>query len=139
MNLFEIMGPNKTENLGTVGIDQKNESSPMTGGQLARFLVASALLAAALVAIYSSSRKGLLYLGLGAYLVASYFIKAKPNTSDLGMLGGLVDHPFKYTDDVNRALLFLKIALAPGKFVSRSIVDGFRAVRGRRGVPENPS
>ncbi|HPE35838.1 MAG TPA: hypothetical protein PK625_01710 [Spirochaetales bacterium] len=139
MNLFEIMGPNKTENLGTVGIDQKNESSPMTGGQLARFLVASALLAAALVVIYSSSRKGLLYLGLGAYLVASYFIKAKPNTSDLGMLGGLVDHPFKYTDDVNRALLFLKIALAPGKFVSRSIVDGFRAGRGRRGVPENPS
>ena len=139
MSLLELLGPKKTENLGTLELDKNNKPAPMTGGRLAKFLLALALLAAALVAIYSSSRKGLLYLGLGAYLVASYFIKAKPNTSDLGMLGGLVDHPFKYTDDVNRALLFLKIALAPGKFVSRSIVDGFRAGRGRRGVPENPS
>ncbi|HOX91741.1 MAG TPA: hypothetical protein PLC54_02380 [Spirochaetales bacterium] len=52
----------------------------------------------------------------------------RPNTKDLGMLGGLMDHPFKYTDDQNRDLLFLKIILWPGRFMSRSILDGLRGM-----------
>jgi len=63
------------------------------------------------------------------YLIAGYFIHPKPDTSNLGWAGGLIDNPFRISDDLNRTLLFLKILLFPGRFVSESIARMVRLVR----------
>ena len=57
------------------------------------------------------------------YLVIAYLVHPQPDTSNIGWLGGLMDHPFRYSDDINRFLIFLVIALWPGRFVSESLVD----------------
>jgi len=55
----------------------------------------------------------------------------------VGWLGGLVDHPFRYSDDVNRILLFLLVILLPGRFLSETFVDLLRLIRHscRRSTP----
>lgn len=57
------------------------------------------------------------------YSVIAYLVHPEPDTSNLGWLGGLWDHPFRYSDDANRFLLFLLIFLLPGRFLSESLVD----------------
>lgn len=57
------------------------------------------------------------------YLVLSYLVHPKPDTSNLGWFGGAVDNPFRYSDDLNRFLLFLFIALWPGRFITHSLID----------------
>jgi hypothetical protein len=68
---------------------------------------------------------GLFFTGL--YLLAAYLIHPKPDTSNVGWLGGFIDHPFRYSDDINRALVFLLILLWPGRLVANGLVDGWRA------------
>ncbi|WP_025143440.1 hypothetical protein [Pedobacter jeongneungensis] len=59
-----------------------------------------------------------------AYLVASYYIYVKPDYNNMGFLG-FIDNPFKYTDDVNRFMLFFQAILLPGKIISIPIVNMF--------------
>lgn len=125
MGFLEFMGPNKKEDMGTLDTETPCLKKTITGAGLAKFVVALALFAGLCALIMRSDSRGFLFLALAVYLVMAYFFVPRPNTADLGLLGGLVDHPLKYTDDVNRALLFLKIVLAPGRFIIRSLVDGF--------------
>ena len=60
---------------------------------------------------------------LSIYLAIAYFINPKPDMDNVGFFGGLMDHPFRFSDDINRYLLGLKIILWPGRFVSQSIVS----------------
>ncbi len=57
------------------------------------------------------------------YVAISYFLDPQPDTDNLGWCGGLVDHPWRYSDDLNRWLMTLKIVLAPGRFVAESVLD----------------
>lgn len=62
--------------------------------------------------------------GIGlTYLCLAYFIHPQPDASNIGWAGGLFDHPFRYSDDVNRHLLFFLIFLFPGRFISESLID----------------
>ena len=38
----------------------------------------------------------------GVYLLASFFIQVRPDYSNVGWAGGVVDHPFRWSDDANR-------------------------------------
>jgi hypothetical protein len=57
------------------------------------------------------------------YCVISYQVIPRPDTTNMGLLGGLIDHPFKYTDDMNRFLLLLSVLMYPGRFVSTTIMQ----------------
>lgn len=57
------------------------------------------------------------------YCLISYFVIPKPDTSNVGLLGGLIDHPFRYTDDLNRLLIVLLILMYPGRFISTTIIQ----------------
>src|SRR5688572_16941152 len=46
-------------------------------------------------------------LGTGLYLLLGYTVHPKPDMSNVGWAGGLFDHPFRYSDDINRSLMFL--------------------------------
>lgn len=63
------------------------------------------------------------------YLVVAYFVRPEPETDNLGWLGGLMDDPFHYSDDISRFLLFLLIILWPGRFVAVSLVQLGRVLR----------
>ena len=58
------------------------------------------------------------------YLVASYYIYIKPDYDNMGFLG-FIDNPFKYTDDVNRFMLFFQALLLLGKIISIPIANLF--------------
>ncbi|MBT2559610.1 hypothetical protein J7E50_16940 [Pedobacter sp. ISL-68] len=58
------------------------------------------------------------------YLVVSYYIYIKPDYNNMGFLG-FIDNPFKYTDDVNRFMLFFQALLLPGKIISIPITNLF--------------
>jgi hypothetical protein len=55
------------------------------------------------------------------YLMVGYFVRPEPDTSNLGWCGGLMDNPFRYSDDINRFLLFLQVVLLPGRFIAQSL------------------
>ena len=59
----------------------------------------------------------------GIYLALGYSVHPEPDMSNLGWLGGLVNDPIYYTDNVNRQLLALLLVLFPGRFLAESLVD----------------
>jgi len=63
------------------------------------------------------------------YLAVAYFVHPVPDESNLGWFGGLINNPFRVTDDVNRFLQGLMILLWPGRFVAESFVDMARLKR----------
>jgi hypothetical protein len=64
-----------------------------------------------------------LLLGTLGYLVASYFIHPKPDYQNLGLFWGLIDNPFRMSDNLNRWLVTLEVILMPGSFVAVSVVE----------------
>ena len=57
------------------------------------------------------------------YVALAYLITPQPDMDNLGWAGGLIDHPWRYSDDLNRGLLGLAIVLGPGRFVAESVLD----------------
>ncbi len=74
------------------------------------------------------SLKGLTIAAGGtlAYLIIAYFVHPQPDAENMGWFGGLWDHPFRISDDINRSLVVLLIVLWPGRFIAESIVDSTR-------------
>jgi hypothetical protein len=62
-------------------------------------------------------------LGTVCYLLVAYAVRPAPDASNIGWMGGLFDHPFQYSDDINRFLNFYTLLLLPGRFVSESLVE----------------
>lgn len=58
-----------------------------------------------------------------SYLGIAWLIRPRPDMSNLGWGGGLIDDPFRYSDDLNRNLLFFSLLLMPGRFVAECLVD----------------
>ncbi len=67
-----------------------------------------------------------IFVGTCIYAAAGYSLKLSPNYDNMGWAGGLFDNPFRYSDDVNRTLLFFKIALVPGRLLGIGFVDFMR-------------
>jgi hypothetical protein len=55
------------------------------------------------------------------YLLLASMVTVTPDTSNLGLFGGLADNPLSFSDDYNRFLLFLKLMLMPGQLVVWSL------------------
>lgn len=70
--------------------------------------------------------------GIAVYLLVSYFVRPRPDTSNVGFARGLIDHPFRWSDDFNRALVLLRVLLAPGRFAVGSLRDMFALAVGKR-------
>ena len=68
---------------------------------------------------------------LAVYLLAAHYLTPTPDYDNMGWLGGWFNNMFRYSDDLNWFLLFLKILLMPGAFVSEGMRDGFLLMLGR--------
>lgn len=60
--------------------------------------------------------------GLALYVLLSYMVTALPDYTNLGLLGGLLDNPYRITDNYNRWLLYIQAILVPGKLIAYSLV-----------------
>ena len=63
------------------------------------------------------------------YIVAGHFIRPAPDHTNVGWLGGLVDNPFRISDDYNRWLLLAQISLMPGRLISYSLIMSWLIAR----------
>lgn len=66
---------------------------------------------------------GITLIVTGFYLLMAHFVHPQADTSNLGYLGGMIDDPFRWSDDWNRTLLGLNLMLLPGRFVGRSFAN----------------
>lgn len=57
------------------------------------------------------------------YCFISYKFIPQPDATNVGLLGGLIDHPFRISDDFNRMLIVLLVLLYPGRFISTTIIQ----------------
>ena len=115
--------------VGELNVGQRLREASSRGEALSHGAGATALLVLLYVLIFAGRGGGQgehlaafavvagLYLGLG------YSVHPEPDVSNLGWLGGLVNDPIHYTDNVNRQLLTLLVVLLPGRFLAESLVD----------------
>lgn len=135
MSLFEWLGESYNPGpVGTVDMGGRGRPGRSRAGVLVCFALAAGVLGLwvyLVVGVWQVwNAAGLTAIGFGTllYLFLGYTVHPKPDTSNIGWAGGLFDHPFRYSDDINRTLIFLTVALWPGRFVSESLVDMGRLV-----------
>ncbi|MDF2907769.1 MAG: hypothetical protein K0R34_3090 [Herbinix sp.] len=137
MGLLEYLFERK--NPGTVGEIQKNQP-PLETRSVAWVvlkLIISIVIICGLFYItvlqdFSFGRLLIYILTLTGYSIICYRYVPRPDTSNMGLFGGIIDNPFRYTDDLNRFLMFLSILLYPGRFISTTLVQTYRLIKGIR-------
>jgi len=129
MSLFEwFCERKKLGPMGTVGLGSKKLAQRSNGLILLRFIIAISLIGYFYYIIASSFLGGtlsvyvMITVFLTFYCIVAYFIRPEPDLSNMGWAGGLINNPFKITDNWNRKLMLFKILLMPGVFITGSIV-----------------
>ena len=56
------------------------------------------------------------------YLFISFNVNIKPDYDNLGWIPFIIGNPFRFSDNINRFLVYMKYILWPGKFISRSFI-----------------
>ena len=59
----------------------------------------------------------LIYVGL------AFFFRPEPNTDNMGWVGGGMNDPTQYSDNINRWLWNLSCLLGPGRFTAETLLD----------------
>ncbi len=137
MGLLEYFFERK--NPGNVGDIQKNQSPEEPGsvvGIIIKLIISIAISCGVfyitVMQNFSFINVMIFILVFTVYNIISYNYIPRPDTSNIGLLGGLIDNPFRYTDDLNRNLMFLSVFLLPGRFISTTLVQTFKLIRGIR-------
>ena len=60
---------------------------------------------------------------MAVYSAAGYFISPEPDYSNVGWLGGVFDNPFRFSDDINRMLIFVRVILIPGRLIATTVAS----------------
>jgi hypothetical protein len=68
-------------------------------------------------AVLQSDEKWQWLIALVIYLLLSWFASPKPAYSNIGWARGLIDNPFRISDDFNRWLALFALMLVPGKII----------------------
>ena len=134
MSLFEWIG--ERFNPGPIGKidgpDDENSYQPKNKFWIWFLTILGACLFGFLLwNIFQSENPPLLLLFLLLYLLLAYFLSPKPDRSNMGWLGGLMDNPFRISDDINRFLFFLALFLLPGKimlYALQTIINTIKAL-----------
>lgn len=137
MSLFEFIGEGEDPgDIGSVKVRLPEAKGGSVGQVVARAVIALVLLGVAGTAAVRAARgadASLVPLGaLVVYLVVCAFCSPEPDGDNLGMVGGMVDHPARWSDDANRGLLALAVLVAPGRWVLGALIEGVQLARGRR-------
>ena len=131
--IFERRNPGP---IGTVEGSAPEDSGAPPSVKTARAIVAL-LAVGGVVYLVSKNATTPTEMGIGigafvAYVALASFLRPKPDYSNVGLLGGIVDHPLRWSDDYNRVLMFLQILLLPGRLVGAGLIDAFTLFSGKR-------
>ncbi len=136
MGLFEWLF--ERHNPGPVGTFERNEKAPKPPKGsivLLRLIICAGvigLLFNMIIGHQSTVKDVMVFIGvIFLYCVISYYIVPKPDYSNVGWFGGLVDNPFRYSDDLNRILILFMVILYPGRFLAQTMVQAFYLIRKR--------
>lgn len=94
-------------------------------GLLGLAMVAVPLVLASLATPYSIGTVTWAAAGLELYLAVAYYVRPRPADFDRSWRG-VLEKPFRVTDDLNWMLWFMGVVLWPGRFASTAIVDLLR-------------
>lgn len=108
---------------GSLDAETPAPSNARAGLLLLRGLVGTSLIGGGVYLAFEATRPSAGLGVLAAYLLVAYFVRPRPTTTNIGWAGGLVDHPFRWSDDLNRGLLFLRVLLWPGRFAVSAMRD----------------
>jgi hypothetical protein len=135
MSLLEWFGESYNPgSVGLVDVGGRDRGMRPRKAVLVCFLISCVLLGlwiyflGGILGVSSPSGIAIAAITLTVYLTIAYFVHPEPDLENVGWFGGVFDHPFRYSDDVNRMLIFLVFALWPGRFISESLVDMFQLV-----------
>lgn len=132
MSLFEIIGesldPGSTGSVetGMPPREPRSRTAVIVRGVVALGIVGTVFVTTALVGPFASGRVGTVAGVMAVYLLLAYFVRPQPDYDNLGWAGGIFDNPLRYSDDINRLLVFVMVVLWPGRFVSTAIVELLR-------------
>lgn len=132
MNLFEWLG--ESFNPGPVG-DINAAREPLFDRSIKKgwavfFMVIGVSILGFFIWMVFTSESKWLNLGLLVfYLLICYFLTAKPDASNVGWLGGLINNPFRISDNINRFLLIFYLFLLPGKLMVFAIQSFYRLIK----------
>ena len=130
MSLFEWFCERK--NLGAIGtleVGQRGLPSRSNGMIAFRFVIAFTFIVSFYFLLYSSAWPITVEtfiipsILLVCYCLFGFFIRPKPDISNMGWVGGLINNPFRITDNLNRKLMVFKIFLMPGAFIAESLIQ----------------
>jgi hypothetical protein len=125
MGLLEYLFEHR--NPGPVGSVDVEPPEPSRSNLVLRGLVAAAASVAWTWFLWSHVTTGsalVLASALSlAYLYVAYWLRPSPDVNNLGLWGTMIDHPFRFSDDVNRMLMFLYVFLWPGRFIAATVID----------------
>jgi hypothetical protein len=128
--------------IGSLAIRAAGPSAGPPAAVVAQGVVGLILVAAGAVLIGSDATDvesvAVPALGLIVYLFVAYWLDVEPDMENIGFFHGLVNHPFRMSDNINRTMAFVKVALMPGRFVARSLVGVVWLARGRRVIELPP-
>jgi hypothetical protein len=132
MNLFEWFG--KSFNPGPVGGVDTNRQPLFDGGikkgwAIFFVIIGFGLLAFLLWLIFDAESKLLSLSFFAFYFLLCYFLTPNPDTSNIGFFGGLINHPFRISDNINRLLMFFYLFLLPGKLMVFAIQTFYRLIK----------
>ena len=132
MSLFEWFG--ESFNPGPVGhIDVTGR--PLFAKPVKRFWAIAVMFAGFAVLyfgallILSFTHPWVLCLGFVLYLLLCYFLTPVADSSNIGWAGGLINNPFRISDDINRFLIIFYLFLLPGKLVVFAFQTLYRLVK----------
>ena len=136
MSLFEWWG--ESHNPGSIGgVDVQDLSQarkPHAGLAIVKFglafasCVAVPLVVATQVPEADLLQVGGAFMGFVTYILLSTMFTPRPDMTNIGYAGGLLNDPFRYSDDLNRGLLMLLIFSAPGRFLGSGVVDMYHLI-----------
>ncbi len=81
---------------------------------------------------------GAFFTVLAVYSALGYLIRPQVDRENLGWLGGLVNNPFTFRDNVERWKLQWLILLFPGRIIGGAVVGLFRLIFSSRKPKEPP-
>jgi hypothetical protein len=125
--LFEKSNPGP---IGEMSAHGKKPEEPKRGELMFKWIVSIAIIGLVFKSTVSSSGAAIGFIIiLTIYCFAGYLIMPKPDYSNMGWAGGLLDNPFRFSDDINRMLFGLKVLLYPGRFVAVTLVQTFLLIK----------
>lgn len=121
MSLIEIIGELLSPG-PTGGVKpHPRDNLPATWIILARAAISVAGLTALLVWLGIPNGFGATLACL-AYVLIATVLQPTPDYSNIGWFGGLMDNPFRISDDVNRLLVLFLMLLFPGRVIGSGLI-----------------